>query len=86
MIELKENNMIDESKLDKREVLLFLNLLDDEKSRHIREQKQAVYFEWLNNEPVIKTFWKCQAENHEKDIVMIDKCMLQLVLKWNLIR
>lgn len=86
MISLKEYNHIDENKLDKRQALLFLNLLDDEKSRHYREKKQAEFFAWLYSEEIIKLFWKLQAENHEKDIKMIEDCMLKLSLKWNLIK
>lgn len=84
MIELKDNNHIDETKLDKRESLLFLHLLDDEKTRHKTEVNTAKWFSFLYKDKLIKIFWDLQVENHKKDIEMIEKTMMYLFEKWSI--
>ena len=84
MIELKDNNHIDETKLDKRESLLFIQLLDDEKTRHLLEVKSAKFLMWLHRDKLISKFWELQMLNHESDIEMIEKTMMYLFEKWRI--
>lgn len=87
MITLKKDNLIDETKLDREESIVFVMLLQKEIRRHQREYNYAIDVSWFLN-PVIDDlkicFWKCQLQNHTTDMIMIQICIDYLVKKWSL--
>jgi predicted sugar kinase len=84
IIRKKENNHIDETKLNKKETQVFISMLMKEKVRHINETKIAEFKEWLYETQKLKsTFWKLQKENHIIDSMKIQKCIDYLVNKFD---
>ena len=84
MIVLKENNHIDETKLNKDESIIFIYILKKELIGHKCEMQKAheqMYYDvgYLNS-----IFWKCQNENHKLDVEKIDACIYYLIRKWEL--
>lgn len=87
MILLKKGNFIDETKLDKKESILFVYMLKQELIRHNCEMlraKERIYYQFASNDILVETFWKCQNENHKIDCIKIEKCISYLKLKWGL--
>ena len=85
MIALKKNNHIDETKLDRNESIIFIQLLKVELLRHkcqVSLCHEKMYYDvgYINS-----IFWKCQKENHTEDIGMIQKCIYYLTKKWGLL-
>lgn len=81
-----QSNHIDETKVDKRESILFIKLLQTEKKRHINEWSGAKTLSWLYNDYKLHhLFFKCQQINHERDIIMIERTIDYLKKKFGLI-
>jgi len=88
MIILKKNNHIDETKLDRNESVLFIDMLRHELQRHkyeIYRAKEHAYYLFPYNNPLVSKFWECQTQNHKQDMDMIQKCIEYLVDKWSLL-
>lgn len=84
MIVLKENNHIDETKLDRNQSILFIELLKVELLRHkcqVHICHEKMYYDVGK---INSIFWKCQKENHQIDCDKIEKCIYYLVRKWEL--
>jgi len=87
MIILKKNNHIDETKLDRSESMLFIEMLRHELKRHqyeIFRAKETAYYKFPYSNPLVAKFWECQTQNHKQDVDMIQKCIDYLVEKWGL--
>lgn len=87
MIILKKNNDIDETKLDRNESILFVNMLRCELERHLNEKmiaKERACYPFSCNIALVKTFWNCQKENHKIDVEKIEKCIDYLTKKWGI--
>ena len=85
MIILKKNNHIDETKLDRNESIVFIQLLKIEMIRHkcqIYSCQEKMYYDigYINS-----IFWNCQKENHKVDCIKIEKCINYLNIKWSLL-
>ena len=86
MITEKEDNMIDETKLDKIQSILFIQCLKEELDRHKLEHKNCVWFAYLYHDVSVKEkFYTLGAIRHLQDIKMIEKSINYLKKKWNLI-
>lgn len=88
MIILKKNNHIDESKLDRNESILFIDMLRHELKRHqyeIYRAKEHAFYKFPYSNPLVSKFWECQTQNHKQDIDMIQKCINYLIEKWSLL-
>ena len=87
MIVLKKDNLIDETKLDRGESIVFIMLLQKEIRRHQREYNYSIDVSWFLNPDIDRLkicFWRCQQENHTTDIILIQNCIDYLVKKWRL--
>ena len=85
MIILKKNNHIDETKLNKNESIIFIQLLKVELLRHkcqVFQTQEKMYYDvgCINS-----IFWKCQQQNHKIDCEKIEKCISYLNVKWGLL-
>ena len=87
MITIKKDNHIDETKLDRNESILFIDMLQYELKRHdceILRAKEKTFYWCSNYNPIHATFWDCQKENHKADSEKIQKCIKYLKEKWGL--
>ena len=84
MIVLKENNHIDETKLNRNESKKFIQLLKIELSRHEVQVFQCIGKMYYDVGYINSIFWKCQKENHKIDYKKIEKCIDYLTTKWRL--
>lgn len=85
MIILKNNNHIDETKLNKNESVIFINLLKKEMLRHKCEMHRAYEQMYYDVGYINSIFWKCQMENHLQDLNKIQICINYLMQKWGLL-
>jgi len=88
MIKLKSNNHINETKLDRNESILFIDMLRHELQRHqyeIYRAKEHAFYKFPYSNPLVSKFWECQQENHITDITMIQNCINYLKEKWGLL-
>lgn len=85
LIGIKKDNHIDETKLDKREAHQFIELLEVEKTRHMHEKQSADLNSYLyHNCELIKVFFLCQSINHQRDMILIDRCIKYLKKKFGI--
>lgn len=86
MIVEKQDNMIDETKLDKFESIVFIDCLKDELQRHKDTHHECVWIAYLyHHVPVKEKFYTLGAIRHLQDIEMIEKSINYLIKKWKLI-
>jgi len=85
MIQEKEDNMIDETKLNKRESILFIICLNEELKRYKQAHHSCVWFAYLSKGMSIQEkFWTLGAIRHLNDMEMIKKSINYLKKKWSL--
>lgn len=82
-IEMKRENMIDETKLDKTEAGYFINFLEEETERHIRAIDYCSYkMRLLNSIPVLVVAFQSSIVRHHEDITMIKVTIDYLIKKF----
>ena len=85
MITIKKINHIDETKLDRNESILFIDLLKTEMIRHKCAMHRAHEQMYYDVGCINSVFWKCQKENHKQDVEKIENCIIYLIKKWRII-
>lgn len=85
MLTEKQDNMIDETKLDKFESIAFIQCLKEELERHKQAHHYSLWLAYLwHHIPVKEKFYTLGAIRHLQDIEMIEKSIFYLMKKWNL--
>lgn len=85
-ITMKEDNMINERKLECMEAIHFLDCLYEELRRHKREEYEAYVASITNlNNRTKHTFWISSMKRHNEDCKMILKTIKYLEDKFELV-